>query len=484
MYQVFANGELLYDTTVNTDYDMQISSPRLSMIFGEAGSFTFTFPVKHRLYGTSWRGHPFLCGKNDRVIVFKDGKWLWEGCPTDYEKNLFGDYSITCTGGLDYLKGVTMPLRVVAKQTRTTPKDSIIRSVIDGVLSYYNARIDELNARFNLGNSGILHKKIFTGHVSTVQNGRNLVNTFIAISNFETCFDVLKTNVIDPFGGYFYMTVGTDGYLRLNYSEQGLTGLNGTSRGIIKLGGNLLDYNISEDFNLCTSVIPLGDEYKEKGTDGARWWFKDNSPEYYDITQRATINGLNHGDGTTGTYGSRIYLGANSTENALLVKKYGFNEVVLDLKDVAAKYPGNAGSSVGGWEYYYAQYHVAEWRSLADYLGESGAWKVYETVPDDLNYKSDYQKALLIYGRDYLENQQFNKLILSLTASDIDCEDVYNEDLARSLGYWTNVSADLFGRNVKQYLVTEVDIPLDSPQNVNIILGGEETSLTKMIRYK
>ena len=645
-YEVFVNGELLYDSALVNDKELQIISPTIN-INEEGGSFSFTFPKNHSLWGKIIPGinnnteHPIFTQKTDTVTVMENNKWLWEGYISDYQEAFNGDYNITCDGALCYLKHVDLPLKHILDKTRRAGESQAdffkraYKTFVKQILRQYNDRINELMALHHID---LNHQKIyFSGSLSKIDipNDIQVPNHFSRIVNFESCYDALQKRIAEDFLGHFYLTRSYAHTLSATYygpvdqtdeteiQDDSITSdvvrdvllLNFKSTHIpldnlaVHLGNHLLDYNVSETFDLVTSVIPRGATASDNRTDGVRWWYKDARATFHDIEQYASYGYSRgkyeeHGPNDYRLIDSsvfRIFL-PDTVSNNELVKKYGLNEVILDFgDDVVAKYPArhgkvdnptygypystnrwrdgkvydlgeiawgnqtntgphgvdnliyafcakkahragsstcpdpsqtigpnygdyweeflvgvntignNIGSSgdaytiyyadmdhITSWPYYNSLHSLSQnlegWLSIDDYLDAPNEWDTSKNYMCNTWYIEDYTRALRILALDYLQNQQFNELELSISCDMVVLDEIrtettlpYTTDLAiyyMHIGDLIPVSADLFGSNLKPYQITEVSIKLDNPSESTMTLGGKTTDLSALVRNK
>lgn len=611
-YCVFGNQKLIFDSLLVNEPGMQILNPRLSMDV-DGGSFSFTFPKSHKLWNSDGRSSAFLCNRTDQVTIMVDGEWLWEGFPSDYTKTIDGDYEIHCPGALMYLDNakypLSQPLNMVyaAGSPHYTGLAGFFKYAvvyfIKKMMKHHNDRINDMQSRF--ADLNIEHQKIYFSDELSVFSVPSTVKPpyyFSRIVNFESCYEALHKRISDDFGGFFYITkksitmstvadqdaqIGTGPgksispaeereVLLINYRIPNETVNDAT----VYMGNHLLDYNVSESFDLVTCVIPRGHTCEESRP--SKWWMKDDHSAFHDIEQYATKA---WGSGDYKPYNPsnpnkiapgleyRVFL-PNVGDNLSIVKKYGFREVVLDFgDDVVAKYPSTGGKSpmsdtygagnpnttpscifddgkdynagdfawslhnragstpkyhlyvskhthtseaseqredgsldvdnwgyigsidevpdlkfITAWKFYYHDQSgsLTEWKSIDDYLNAPNAWDPLGdsgAYLSDWWYIEDYTRALKILSLDYLQNQQFDELVLEITADMIDhgSGKISPIDL---LGKRLPVSADLFGRNLKPYPVTKVDFSLIYDNDSVISLGGLSTDITGLIKER
>ena len=537
MYRVYVNGEILYDSIPVFEDSLRVYSPVLTLN-KEGGLFEFTLPKGHPLWSVQSTRHPgiLFMSKIDQIIVENENGWLWEGFPSDYSEDYSGNWHIVCKGGLRYLEDAVVSLVHVANYTKNSDESNdaylarCIRRFTESMCNHHNERLDEIETRFGVN---LDHQKIFCNDDSVFDvTGGIPPYHFSRITDFENCYDALDKRIINDFGGYFYLTK-KNGVLVINYCLSPKILPNAT----VILGKNLIDYNVSEEFVMATSAIPRGNTYDENHPGESKWWLKDERSAFYDIEQRASYQWREYNNSSPKypTAGSRVYL-PTSPANVELVKRYGFNDVIIEFDSVVAKYPGRYNNRDNGWEYYLADnmwssgkeypqgkrffyrvgssinvyeslvYHYSKasepptttsmyalcetgismpyWLSIADYLGESPWWNTHETVSDDRAYVQDYMAALRILAVDYLENQQYNKLVLNISASKISYNEDGELDPVICFGKKLPVSADLFGTNLRPYEVAEVSITIDDDSQSMFTLGGEDTKITRLVRER
>lgn len=538
MYKVYVNGEVLYDSLPIMEDDLRIYSPVLTLN-KEGGVFEFTLPKGHPLWSVKSSRHPgaLFLSKIDQIIVENENGWLWEGFPSDYSEDYSGNWHIVCQGGLHYLEDAVVGLVHVVNYTKNSGESNdaylarCIKRFTESMCNHHNGRLDEIKSRFGVN---LDHQKIFCNSDSVFDvTGGIPPYHFSRITNFENCYDALDGRIVSDFGGYFYLTK-KNGVLVINYCLSPKVLPNAT----VILGKNLLDYNVSEEFTVATSAIPRGNAYDENHPGESKWWLKDERSAFYDIEQRASYQWREYNTSSPKypTAGSRVYL-PNSPANTEPVQRYGFNDVIIEFDSVVAKYPGRSNNRDNGWAYYltdnrwksgerylqgqrffysvgnstnvyevltthystasnppnkattlYALYEsnisTPYWLSISDYLGETPTWNIHETVSNDKEYVQDYMAALRILTVDYLENQQYNKLVLSISASKVSYTEDGELDPAICFGKKLPVSADLFGTNLRPYEVTEVSITIDDDSQSTFTLGGEDTKITRLVRER
>lgn len=381
-YEVFINGELLYDSLLVNETDMQIIDPVLS-IDVEGGSFSFIVPTSHRLWGSYFSkfsddSYLLFTRRTDTVVINKNGHWLWEGFISDFSSDLEGSYNVTCTGSLRYLENAKIPLRQVLNRVRSdseTKKEHFEKAYkifISRILKHYNDRINEFSERYGVDLS--YQKIYYSPAISKIEIPENIQVPwhFSRIVNFESCYDAIYNHFANDFKGFFYLTKSFAHILDPNvygptgsYPQDGSI-TNAITRDILIInfkcsyevmdklvvhtGNHLLDYNVSDSFDLVTSVVPRGAGYTERANDedfSSKWWMRDDHAAFDNIDQYANL-----GWGLGEHYyinknlltqeprgGTRIYIPKLASLEEV-IKKYGYKEAIVDFgDDVVAKFP-------------------------------------------------------------------------------------------------------------------------------------------------
>lgn len=412
---------LLYDSYAVDSVAMLLYNISLKMN-NDGGELTFTFPKNHYLWNSEYNSkeNPLFTKPTDYVIVYKDNLWFWEGFLSDYYENMIGDYEVTISGALQYFKHIfcslSTPVNIFREKSQTddiyTPhkkpsatrwwttagtKPSFIKYCIfvcmNRIVAQYNERLNDLASEYNMNFN---YQKIYVHPIESIidVDSINVYGRYYQITNFENCYDALQNTITSSFGGRFYITkktinlkeacdiysyIDTDhGHFAedLPTQDRKVTGeepekevllLNYTNKyeilsdNLVSLGDNLLEYNINEDFELYTSIIPLGDPYQEKTvTSGSppnsRWWMKDYHGVYDAVEQKASL-GWRKYIRINSTYGpgqkvypyggSRYFLPNIVSHSSDIVMKYGFREAVIEFSEIAIKYPSPINPATG-----------------------------------------------------------------------------------------------------------------------------------------
>ena len=236
MFSVYLDGGLLYAPQAGR----VVSSPKLSLEAGKAGSFSCLIPPSNPLYGKVNR-------LTSIIEVYKDNRLLWRGRVYSEALNFYKQLTITCEGELAYLN------------------DSIAQpySFSGSVSDYVQMLITQHNSQVQAA------KRLTLGTV-TVTDPNDYITR--ASSDYPGTWSEMSTKCVTLLGGYFRVRREGD----VNYLDY-LADSDQTSTQTIELTKNLLDLTKSYDSDdIATVLIPLG--------------AKDQ-----DSTERLTIASVNDG---------------------------------------------------------------------------------------------------------------------------------------------------------------------------------------------
>lgn len=242
MYQIFADGELVYDESSN-DLGKKITSATLTLEDNSAGSLDITLPPTNDAYDAINRMRTHIVVKRDNVKIW-GGRALSES--TDFYKNK----TIFCEGELAYLNDTYQPLQEY--------NDMTVRQFIEALLMVHN---DKCNGD-DFDPSQHMDKRIYVGTV-TIYDDFNIESRY---TNYESTFDILA-GMIETYGGHMRIRTATVNGAEKLYLDY-LKDYPNTNSQTIEFAKNLLDYSKNYDLsNLCTVLLPLGAK-KESGGSG------------------------------------------------------------------------------------------------------------------------------------------------------------------------------------------------------------------------
>lgn len=278
MYTIHADGELIYDSTLE---DYKIGQGEITKEIDKSGSFVFSLYPEHFYYDRFVKMKTVVTVRKSQKIAFR-GRALDDGA--DY----VNCKAFTCEGELGFLQD-----SIIRPYTFTGTPEELFRWYIE----QHNAQVGEFK-RFKVGTCTVVDP-----------------NGYIARENtaYENTLSNMTSRLLeDATGGHFYITHGDDGtdeIPTIHYVsdftkvatqpiEFGVnlrdfvkkTNAGDIATAIIPLGATVDDGNSdTEDQNLTISDVNDGVDYvySEKGVALYDWIFK--TKEYEDVTDPANL---------------------------------------------------------------------------------------------------------------------------------------------------------------------------------------------------
>ena len=217
MYRILCDSYVLYDPRLQ---NLFVLEPTLTQKKNEPGELTFTIPQEHPHYGVIEK-------LKSRINVYRDDTLIWVGRVIEDERDLYENRRVVVEGALAFFLDGTM---------RPFTMDGTTTELWAYILAVHNAQVNA-NQRLFLGNCSV------SGSVS------------ISTKDYLSSWQVLKTFLLDPLGGYLIVKFDDDENPILDY----LADVPDTSTQRIEFGENLIDLvlskNASETYTAC---IPLG----------------------------------------------------------------------------------------------------------------------------------------------------------------------------------------------------------------------------------
>ena len=217
MYRILCDSYMLYDPCLP---DLFVLEPELTQKKNEPGELTFTIPKEHPHYGV-------LEKLKTRIKVYRDNTLIWIGRAIEDERDLYENRKVVVEGALALLLDSIL---------RPFTMDGTAADVWEYLLSQHNAQVNA-NQRLGLGNCDL------AGSVS------------ITTKDYLSAWQVLKSSLLDTFGGYLIVRYDENENPILDY----LADVPDTSTQQIEFGENLIDLilskNASETYTAC---VPLG----------------------------------------------------------------------------------------------------------------------------------------------------------------------------------------------------------------------------------
>ena len=217
MYRILCDSYVLYDQRLP---DLFVLKPDLTQKKNEPGDLTFIIPKEHPHYSV-------LEKLKSRIKVYQDDTLIWIGRAIEDERDLYENRKVLVEGTLAFLLDSIL---------RPFTMDGTAADVWEYLLSQHNAQVN-VNQRLGLGNCDL------AGSVS------------IATKDYLSAWQVLKTSLLDPLGGYLIVRYDENENPILDY----LADVPDTSTQRIEFGGNLIDLVLSKSASeTYTACVPLG----------------------------------------------------------------------------------------------------------------------------------------------------------------------------------------------------------------------------------
>ena len=217
MYRILCDSYLFYDPRLP---DLFVFEPDLTKKKNEPGELAFTIPKEHPHYGV-------LEKLKSRIKVYRDDTLIWIGRAIEDERDLYENRKVVAEGVLAFLLDSAL---------RPFVMDGTAAEVWAYILTQHNSQVNA-NQRLGLGNCDL------AGSVN------------IATKDYLSAWQVLKSSLLDPFGGYLIVRYDENENPILDYLSDVLD----TSTQRIEFGENLIDLilskNASETYTAC---VPLG----------------------------------------------------------------------------------------------------------------------------------------------------------------------------------------------------------------------------------
>ena len=229
MYKIYCDGELMCDPRIP---ELAIQSPVVTLDDG-CGTLSFILPLDHPRHGKVKRLASIV-----EVYLDNESQPLFRGICKQAGDDFYKNRTTVCEGELTYLND---SIQRQAKYTQQTLKQLITKYLIK-----HNEQVDEYK-QFKLGTIDF--------------DEETMLERF---TNYQSTMKELQEDVLDNFGGAFYIT-RSNGYNYFNYTRHAIR----TSSQVVKLGVNLLDYKSNiDDTNLITQLIPLGARQEQQEVEG------------------------------------------------------------------------------------------------------------------------------------------------------------------------------------------------------------------------
>ena len=234
-YRVYADGDLIYDTSVDTQ-ELQLISPVLTKEVSCAGSFECTIPTTHFFYNNIKRF-------NTKIFVYRndDTDPYWDGRVFDESTDIYNNRNVYCEGSLSYFNDTHQPQREYKAMT--------CHQVLEAIISIHNSKVDAI-------------RKFAVGIAPVEFNDDEYFYT-----QYESSLDAIN-KLAEEFDCEIRVRWGTDENDNPVRYIDFIKEFTDVSTQQIIFGENLLDFTRSYDMsNLVTVLLPLG---KMEASDSTR----------------------------------------------------------------------------------------------------------------------------------------------------------------------------------------------------------------------
>lgn len=290
-YRVLYDKQLLFDPYT----DDRITDTKLSSKLNAASYFDFTIAPTHSLYSK-------LAERAGEVRIYFDNLILFKGEITKMDEDFEGNYSVSCTGVLDYLTATRVrPYSTVqGEQPLTCP------ATFDG---YFQWLIDQHN-------SNCLDSR---KHFSVGVNQGNMLdkNNYIYRSSEQrpTTASEIEDKILNSAGGYLFVRYQDDLNILDLYAD-----VHDVNTQIIDYGVNMLDFTkTTTTEGQYTAVVATG--YTPDPPNG------QTDVKMKPITLEGCVDGGTPYSSTIVKMGDRVY-------DVEAVKRYGYHEYYVSNTDI------------------------------------------------------------------------------------------------------------------------------------------------------
>lgn len=224
MYKIYCDNDLIFDLSNDTS----LISPIVKLQDNNAGTLEFSMAPGADSYNK-------IRKMKSEIVVYSDGAPIFVGRPIDETIDFKNIKKITCEGALAYLNDTIQRPHEYHSMT--------IRGYLETLIAIHNQQVGNTNLQFHVG-------------MVTVHDPNDSIYKY---TNWESTLQVIKTDLIDKYGGHIRIRLEAD----KKYIDY-LAEYPRTNTQIIEFGSNLLDFTKNIDATqIVTAVIPLGARQEE-----------------------------------------------------------------------------------------------------------------------------------------------------------------------------------------------------------------------------
>lgn len=476
-YQIYADNLLIFDTRSPMD-ELKLIDPQLHLEDNSAGSLEFTIPYTNVGYDET-----ITQPMKTEIFVYEDGEEIWSGRILTEDRDFYNRRKLYCEGELAYLNDTCQPQRQYNELT--------LRQFLEAILDIHNSKVDE-------------NKAFYVGAI-TVTETEPLQYRY---TQYQKTMEVIN-DLVDSYGGHLRIRK-VDGRRYLDW----LKDYPRTCDQRIRFGENLVDFTKSFDFSeLATVLVPLGERLDtgERSDVGdlinpilvyPHSYIEPNATqpyEDYDIYDNSNPNyrvdkyevevGESYYITTRMNDGHGMWV-LKDEDNIVISHKNANDDVdMTDIIEEKITIPeGGKYLYVGGF-IKHVEIRVNSVKDLPPELDEyttvesvnggsiyvvnDDTRKTYGWLEKQITFEGVTDPAkLLEMANDYLTNGQFDGMSMEVSAFDLKILEA-NVDKIQLLDevYVESPPHGLYSK----FPVSELNIPLDSPNDAKFTLGKEGT---------
>lgn len=290
-YRVLYDNQLLFDPYT----DDRITDTKLSSKLNAASYFDFTIAPTHSLYSK-------LAERAGEVRIYFNNLILFKGEITQIEEDFEGNYSVSCTGVLDYLTATRVRPYSTIEGEQPLNAPSTYDGYFQWLIDQHNSNCLDSRKRFSVGvNQGNMLDK----------------NNYIYRSSEQrpTTASEIEDKILNSAGGYLFVRYQDDLNILDLYAD-----VHDVNTQIIDYGVNMLDFTKTTTAeSQYTAVVATG--YTPDPPEG------QTDVKMKPITLEGCTDGGTPYSSTIVKMGDRVY-------DVEAVKRYGYHEYYVSNTDI------------------------------------------------------------------------------------------------------------------------------------------------------
>ncbi len=474
MYSIKGDGIVIYSDVSPTE-SRKAASPKLTIGDNSAGSLEITLPSGNA-------GYDILERRTSEIVVYRDNVEVWSGRIISEKLDFWKNRVLTCEGELAYLNDTIQPQH---KYFDDEHEEGItVGKFLEAVLDEHNKRFDNERYKFHIGETRIYNYDEILPEI---------------VTDYETTLDCINKNIIERFQCHIRIEkINGKKYIGFVKEDAELSENTQT----IRFGTNLLDFTKNWDLSeLATVLIPRGMQLEteaDENSDAFNKYVTLSDIPYEDMLEesewghylRDKAGNLEHDENNNLIYvydiehdeeGNPVYkykkdnngyipletvdgkvtIRVDTNQNEF-TEDNKIKKIVVEFLDYSENQNGVVVSKIetdGAYAVVYLSNEQGELYCLKDIYGHSEQVVDFSDAVDSIE--------LIKNVRDYIQEQQFDKMVLEISAVDLRYLSEYAEpvkilDRMRCISY-------PHGMNTL-FTVMELSIELDKPESAKYTL--------------